>query len=346
MSQRALPTLALAPVRHRRRRVVRVLPEPRLSIVIVNYRQWEHTAALVRQILKHPAARRGVVEVVVVDNHSPPHPLADTLRRWPGVSVRRWTRNRGFARAVNAGCRLSRGRWFLLLNPDMSITTHFLEGVLSLADQLAADDPRAGIVGFQLLNGDGSRQLSSGFFPTLPGTLAGLMVPRHRRKYHEPPGRSRSRVPWVTGCCLLVRRECLQELGGLDESYFLYYEDVDLCRRARARGWSVWFEPGLRAIHHRPLHLRAVPPTLRLITRHALLTYGLRHWPGWQFHLLAGVVRVEAWARRFAARWRGDVHGECVFGHLAALAGELWRRDARAAKRRLRRVVGDEDPRG
>src|SRR5207249_7515050 len=55
----------------------------------------------------------------------------------------------------------------------------------------------------------------------------------------------RCRVPWVTGCCLLVRRECLEELGGLDEDYFLYYEDVDLCLRARKRGWTVWYEPNL-----------------------------------------------------------------------------------------------------
>src|SRR5205085_2482126 len=104
---------------------------------------------------------------------------------------------------------------------------------------------------------------------------------------------------------LLARRECLRELGGLDGSFFLYYEDVDLCRRARAHGWSVWYEPALRAVHHHPLHTRAVPAAMRLITRHALLTYARRHWPGWQFKLLAAVVRLESAARRLWARWRG-----------------------------------------
>src|SRR6266446_3579331 len=119
-------------VRRRVRRRRLAVAAPRLSVVIVNYCQWENTAALVRQVLRTPCARRGAVEVVVVDNHSPPHPLAARMRRWPGVSLRRWGRNRGFARAANEGCRLSRGEWCLLLNPDITLPDHFLEGVLAM----------------------------------------------------------------------------------------------------------------------------------------------------------------------------------------------------------------------
>jgi N-acetylglucosaminyl-diphospho-decaprenol L-rhamnosyltransferase len=111
---------------------------PRLSVVIVNYRQWENTSALVHGVRNTPAARCGEVEVMVVDNHSPPHRLMRQLRRWPEVSLRRWGRNRGFARAVNEGCRLSRGEWFLLLNPDVSVTPEFIQGVLDLAERLDA----------------------------------------------------------------------------------------------------------------------------------------------------------------------------------------------------------------
>src|SRR5262249_6075969 len=139
---------------------------PRLSVVIVNYCQWPGTAALARQLLTAEPARRGDVEVVVVDNHSPPHRLMARLRRRPGVSLRRWGRNRGFARAVNEGCRLSRGDWFLLLNPDVTVPEGFAQGVLRLIDDLAGE-PRAGVVGFQLRNGDGTQQLSAGPFPTL-----------------------------------------------------------------------------------------------------------------------------------------------------------------------------------
>src|SRR5262249_54717405 len=157
-------------------------------------------------------------------------------RRRPGVSLRRWGRNRGYARAVNEGCRLSRGDWLLLLNPDMAVAADFLDGVLAQADRMSAEEPRTGVVGFQLRNADGSRQMSSGTYPTFLGPFAGLALPRAHRKYRAAPKHLRTQVPWVTGCCFLVRRECLRELGGLDEDYFLYYEDVDFCRRARDAG--------------------------------------------------------------------------------------------------------------
>ncbi len=331
--------LLVAPGRTRRRPAPPVQEPPRLSVVIVNYHQWENTAALLRQVRAEPAARRGAVEAVVVDNHSPRHRLAARMRRWPGVSLRRWGRNHGFARAVNEGCRLSRGDWFLLLNPDMTLTEGFVEGVRTLADRLAEEDPRAGIVGFHLRNPDGSRQASAGRFPTLVRTLAGLFLPRSRRKCRARRDRQRCPVPWVTGCCLLVRRDCWEDLGGLDNDFFLYYEDVDLCRRARERGWTVWYEPGLRAVHHRPLHARAVPPALRLVTRHALLTYAAKHWPAWQFRLLAGIVRWEARLRGLGAWWKGDRKAAACFREMGALAAELAREKRSAARRRLTRIT-------
>ena len=104
---------------------------------------------------------------------------------------------------------------------------------------------------------------------------------RARRKYHAVAPEQRCRVPWLTGCCVLLRRDCYEQLAGFDEDFFLYYEDVDLCRRATERGWSVWYEPALTVTHHRPLHARSVPAHLRLFTRHASLTYARKHWPGW-----------------------------------------------------------------
>jgi GT2 family glycosyltransferase len=309
----------------------------RLSIVIVNYHQWENTARLARQILGTAAAKSGAVEVVVVDNHSPPHPLGKRMRRWPGLSLRRWGRNRGFARAVNEGCRLSRGQWFLLLNPDMTLKDGFVEGVLGLADQFGSEEPKAGMVGFQLLNSDGSPQLSSGPFPTFSSTLSGLLRPRASRKYRELSAPVRCQVPWITGCCMLIRRQCLEEMHGLDNAFFLYYEDVDLCRRALERGWSVWFEPSLELVHHDPSHGRAMTPRLRLMARHSLLTYAQRHWTAWQTRVLTGIVRLEACVRRWWAHWRGDESAAYVFAELEGVAREFRQGRLRAARRRLER---------
>src|SRR5207237_2225464 len=176
-------------------------------------------------------------------------------------------------------------------------------------------------------------------FPTLAGTLAGLARPRARRKYLPRRTRRRCRVAWVTGCCLLVRRDCLRDLGGLDEGFFLYYEDVDLCRRARERGWSVWYEPGLRVIHHRPLHARAVAVPIRVITRHALLTYSAKHWPAWQSQMLTWLVWAEAWVRTRWKWWKGDAQKAAQYAVLEEIAGEMSQRNPSTARRRLLRFI-------
>jgi GT2 family glycosyltransferase len=194
------------------------------------------------------------------------------------------------------------------------------------------------VIGFCLRNSDGTPQLSSGFFPTLWGTLTRLVLPRAKRKYSTPPAES-SPVSWVTGCCLMLRRECLEELGGFDEDFFLYYEDVDFCRRAHSSGWSVRFEPALRAIHHRPLHSRQVSVPMRVITRHALLTYGAKHWGKWQFRILAEIVGAEAFVRRRWAEARGDRESAKHFNELGAIVREVSAGSAAAARRRLDRLV-------
>jgi GT2 family glycosyltransferase len=211
----------------------------------------------------------------------------------------------------------------LLLNPDVTVEDGFLDRVLDSAQRLPAADPNAGVVGFQLRNRDGSRQASSGPFPTFLNTLGGLLLPRARRKCRHRPLAERSPVPWVTGGCLLVRRDCFQHIGGLDEQFFLYYEDVDFCRRAQARGWSVWYEPAVTVTHHWPLHTRPVPAPLRLVTRHALLTYARKHWPRWQAATLAGIVWLEAKARCLAAAKRGHPMATFCYRELGGLARDV-----------------------
>jgi GT2 family glycosyltransferase len=255
------------------------------------------------------------------------------------VSLRRWGRNHGFAKAANEGCRLSRGEWFLLLNPDTTTPAGFLEAVVRRADNLAREEPRVGIVGFGVRNEDGSVQGSAGPFPSLLSTITRLALPRARRKYHWTPPAHWARVPWVSGCCLLVRGECFRDLGGFDEDFFLYYEDVDLCRRAAGRGWIVGQDPAIHVTHHHPLHRREVTPHLRLFTRHSLLAYGSKHWPRWQLHVLAGLMRADAWFQRQAARFRGRADNAEIFGQLQALTREMVEGRTAAAKKRINRIV-------
>ena len=332
----ALSPVLAARLRNRPPLRGRAIETPQLSVVIVNFCQWRNTARLTRQLRRSEAVRRGAAEIVIVDNHSPNHPIARRLAKLSGVSVLRSVENQGFAIAVNRGGHVSRGEWVLLLNPDVTVEDGFLDEVLDAAQRWPALDPRAGVVGFQMRHRDGTRQASSGPFPTLMNTVGGLILPRARRKCRHQALTARKSVPWVTGGCLLVRRDCFRHLGGMDENFFLYYEDVDFCQRARRAGWSVWYEPDLRVTHHFPLHSRKVPPPLRLVTRHALLTYSQKHWPSWQSKLLGGIVWTEAVARQALARWRGEASEAECYGQMRSLVGDVLRGRVRKVRQRIR----------
>ncbi len=328
--------LALAPANPRR---LVAPPAIELGVVVVNFCQWKNTTRLVRQLRRSAAIRTGSVEIQVIDNGSPPHPLAARVARLRGVSVRRFDENLGFAAAVNRGCRLTAGPWVLLLNPDITVADGFLDDVLGALSRTELT-PDVGVIGFRLLNRDGTPQPSAGPFPTFTRTLAGLLLPRSRRKCRANPGDARRPVAWATGGCLLIRRQCFEQLGGLDESFFLYYEDVDFCRRAAEVGWSVWFDPVLEVTHHWPLHARSVPPPLRLITRHALLTYAKRHWRTWQSRLLSGLVWAEAGIRQLVATARGQDEAARFFAHLRRLVGDVAAARQREAAERIRFAAG------
>jgi GT2 family glycosyltransferase len=345
------PALAARPLAPHRRPAP---PAPAVRVVIVNFCQWKNTARLVGQLRRSVAVRTGEAEVVVVDNHSPSHPAARKLEKLHGVTVRRFGRNLGFARAVNRGVTEGTGSgrrrsrdgsdWVLLLNPDVTVADEFLDDVAAAVGRVTAQDPSAGVVGFRLRNRDGSDQASSGPYPTLGRTLGGLFLPRSRRRCTHRPEPTRQPVDWVTGGCLLVRRDCFRQLGGLDESFFLYYEDVDFCRRAAAAGWGVWFDPALEVTHHWPLHARRVPAPLRLMTRHALLTYGRKHWGGWRARVLSAVVWAEAGLRQAWAAVRGDWDAGRCYAQLRRLVGDVSAGREKDARRRIRYAAAFLDP--
>lgn len=220
-----------------------------LSIIVLN---WNTRQMLVDCLSSVQTAVANLAcEVVVVDNGSTDGSQTMLLRHFPDVHLIQNDENVGFARANNQAMTASQGRYMLLFNSDAIATPGAIQSLLDLA----RTQPRAGIVGAQLVNRDGSFQASHTSFPTLwqeflmltgLGRLFyGQWYPSHSPEEEKGP----QTVDYVEGACLLVRREAFEDVGGLDESYFMYAEEVDWCHTMRERGWQVWYQPEAKVIH-------------------------------------------------------------------------------------------------
>jgi GT2 family glycosyltransferase len=333
---------ALKRLRRRKNLAPPALAMPLVSVIIVNYRRWDETAALVDQLLQPRHIHRFDIEVIVIDNDSQPDPIEERLKQRQGVRLERLRKNVGFSAGVNAGCRISRGEWVLVLNPDVVVCQGFVDllcgAVRDVREDASLGGP-VGVVGFRLQNRDGSWQLSTGYFPNLIGLILGLLRPRQTRKYFIPQVALRQRVPWVTGSCLLLKRECLNDLNGFDEDYFLYYEDVDLCRRAIDRGWAVCFEPAVAARHMEPLQNRQLTEPLRAITRHAALTYFRKHLSRWQFRGLTAIVKWEARLRAWLHARRGNHIDARIMRQVYSMTMHMQRDEPVQARQRLQTIL-------
>jgi N-acetylglucosaminyl-diphospho-decaprenol L-rhamnosyltransferase len=296
---------------------------PRLTIIIVNYESWPDTLRLLHSLRDDRELRSGACEVVVVDNASRDRYPAGLEDLPTGCRLLLRPDNGGFAVGVNAGWRAARGPWLLVLNPDVEVPPGFLRRIFGRLDHYESRivGP-AGIVGFGLLNPDGSRQGSVGVFPTLGRSIREQFIPRSRRKY-QPAWRVRAgRVDWVTGACMLVNSALMEEAGGMDEDFFLYHEEVAFSRVAQRRGWRVEFDPSVSVVHRHPLQNRAISPKMRVITRHSKLLYFRKHLPRWQFRTLAMIVRVEAAIRGRWASLRARVDEARAWAVIGEIARE------------------------
>jgi N-acetylglucosaminyl-diphospho-decaprenol L-rhamnosyltransferase len=261
---------------------------------------------LTASLTAEPEFASGLCTVVVVDNasHGPIPPAIAAPQ--PGLQLVARVENGGFAVGVNAGWRASRSPWLLVLNPDVEVESGFLGQVLAQLARYDADPDRPpGIVGFGLRNPDGSPQGSVGAFPTLARTVWEQFIPRSRRKYQAGWRIRCGPVDWVTGACMLVNSEMIAALGGMDEDFFLYYEEVAFSRAARRLGWRVEYDASVSVIHRHPLQNRAISPKMRVITRHSKLLYFLKHLPRWQFLALSGIVTLESAIQGLLCRYQG-----------------------------------------
>lgn len=218
-----------------------------LSFIIVN---WNTRELLPDCIGSISSTVRGLTfEIWVVDNGSTDGSAEAVRNRFPEVKIIENRENLGFAKASNQALRLMSGRFAVLLNSDARLTP----GAVATIHRFMEENPQVGICGGQLLNEDGTRQNSIANIPNLATELLNksilrmlfpLRYPGKERQHREP-----IEVESVIGACMVVRKEAIDDVGLMDESYFLFLEETDWCQAMRRRGWKVCHHPGARIVH-------------------------------------------------------------------------------------------------
>ncbi|MBA2630181.1 MAG: glycosyltransferase family 2 protein [Thermoleophilaceae bacterium] len=247
----------------------------RVSIVVVTYNSGEFLGTCLATVTDHGA------EVVVVDNASPDGDAQLTRREFPHVNLIEQQRNSGFGAAANVGVAATTTRWILLLNPDAWPVEDAVERLVEFAER----EPGLGAAGPLLFNLDGRTQRSTLKPPLSPAALAAWAafpsaVSGAYTVWRRVTGPFRRKevgdAEFLQGAALLVRSEAFAQVGGFDESFFMFGEDADLCARLRDAGWRVALCPAARFVHvgsgstqldHERMYRELLRSWLRLITK-------------------------------------------------------------------------------
>jgi GT2 family glycosyltransferase len=244
-----------------------------VSIIIVSFNARADLERCLESLRAAPPALTH--EIIVVDNQSTDG-SAEAAARFPGVAAIHAGANLGFARATNIGIRASRGANLLLLNSDTLVPPGAIDRLVAELEQ----DPTVAVVGPRLVDGNGRAELSYGRmigpFNELRQKIRNRrpgLVDRLTRRRHSPD--------WVSGACLLVRREDAEAVGLLDERFFMYTEDVDFCAAIRARGRRIAFTPEVEVVHVRGRSVASAPASTQAAYRRSQMAFYEKHRPAW-----------------------------------------------------------------
>lgn len=283
-----------------------------LSIVIVTFDRCQLVCGCLDSIMR--LAGNIEYEIIIVDNGSTDGTVDVVATRFPFVRIISNERNLGFAAGNNQGIAVSRGRYIFLLNQDAEV----IRGTLADLVRILDNHPRIGILGCKVVLPDGAMQPTYSPSPTLWNTL---ITERDKRAYERLLLRGQGvsarsqlaseyerkygyqdfhEVATVSGIAMMVRREMCEQIGLLDERFFMYYEDQDWCLRARLAGWKVFYTPECTTCHHYT-HVGSSDRSTwgRIaVMRRSRLFYFRKHRPWYEFAFLALAELVGAWLHR------------------------------------------------
>jgi len=225
-----------------------------MSIIIVSYNGREYLRRCLASVLQHTQADD--CEVVVVDNASRDGSADLVAAEFPSVRLLRRPNNAGLSKALNEGIRLSRGDMVVLLNPDVELRDNPFPAMM----RYLREHPEVGVLGPRIMDDDGSLQLSCRRFPTFSVvffnrySLLTRFFPRNplstRYLMTNFDHTRTAEVDWLSLACWMAPHRLFDEVGFLDEGYFLYNEDVDFCQRVRRAGRKVVYFPEVSLVHH------------------------------------------------------------------------------------------------
>jgi len=225
----------------------------RVAVVVVNYQSYPELCECLSALTADTGA---CAEIVVIDHESDAAAADAVAAAFPAVRLVRLPDNHGFAAGVNRGARESRPPYLLLVNPDSIVEAGLCSTLAGWMDA----HPDVGAAGPRINNADGSRQASARRFPNLTTAIAGRsswltrVLPRNPLSRWNLPAldwnqETPSDVDWVSGACMMIRRTAFEAVGGMDEGFFLYWEDADFCRRLKAAGFRTVYFPGVSVTH-------------------------------------------------------------------------------------------------
>ncbi len=220
----------------------------KVSVIIVNYNTKDLTKACIESVMNEGSKLD--FEVIVVDNNSKDGSVTELKKLWrkyKNLKLIENKENSGFSKANNQGAREASGKYILLLNSDTVVKRFSFKKLIAFAEK--KED--AGVVGARLLNPDGSLQASCFYFPTIKNAIREYWLGQEGlfEKY-APKGNKPVEVEALVGAAFLITPKALQKVGLLDERYFMYFEDVDYCRRVWEKGLKVYYLPEVRVLHY------------------------------------------------------------------------------------------------
>src|SRR5579884_102658 len=223
-----------------------------LTVVIVSYNTRDMLRDCLASLSKGCAGLE--FETYVVDNASPDESAGMVAAEFPSVRLIANAENAGFTRANNQALRLAAGRHVVILNPDTEAEPDSLTTLVRFLDSHS----EAGACGPKLLNSDGSLQPNGRPFPTPWREFLGVTGLRNlnraafdrRLEYGRAEFETLCEVDVVSGACMMVRKSVMDQVGMLDESFFMFYEEIEWCWRIRRAGWKVYYVPQARVVHH------------------------------------------------------------------------------------------------